>query len=63
MELLKTANQHALKPVKSFPGKADSDDKEEKDLGKVKELSQECVAGLKKMKKTTSAIKRWVENA
>ena len=37
MELLKTANQHALKPVKSFPGKADSDDKEEKDLGKVKE--------------------------
>jgi len=29
----------------------------------VKELTEKCVAELKKVKKATSAIKKWVENA
>ena len=65
MELLKNAKQDALRRFKDFPGKADSGDgdKAEKDLEKVQELNQECVAELKKVKKTISAIKKWVENA
>lgn len=65
MDLLKNARQDALKRFKAFPGKADSGDaaKAEKDLEKVKELTEECVAELKKVKKATSAIKKWVENA
>ena len=65
MELLQDAKQDALKRSKAFPGKADSEDgaKTEKDLEKVKELTEKCVAELKKVKKATSAIKKWVENA
>ena len=65
MELLKNAKQDALKRFKEFPGKVDSGDgdKAEKVLEKVQELTQECVAELKKVKKATSAIKKWVENA
>lgn len=65
MELLQDAKQDALKRFKAFPGKADSEDgaKTEKDLEKVKELTEKCVAELKKVKKATSAIKKWVENA
>ena len=65
MELLKNAKQDALKRFKESPGKVDSGDgdKAEKDLEKVLELTQECVAELKKVKKATSAIKKWVENA
>ena len=64
-EQLKNARQDALKRFKACPGKADSGDtaNSEKDLEKVKGLTEECVAELKKVKRATSAIKKWVENA